>query len=421
MRYFLLTLLTIVTILTLYINIRLHTQNLSYSEEKEDIVCQLNYLESELKTNNLGHRMQMIFPEGHVFVNALYGLTWCELAACDSSESKDLKERAIKEALYAYNEIDSPKARRPFDDDIDLRNGVFYVGWKNYLLSRILLTDTTFDCHETYIKSFEIQCDAINEALNKSETPYLQSYYHQTWPADMFVTMASLSNHDKIFKSRYEPTIETWLSKVKDRLDKETMMVPHKVSSDTGETFQGARGSSTSLILRMAMEIDPDFGKEQFGLFDKKFVSKIFGLPSVREYPMGTRGSGDVDSGPVILGVGFSATIVSIGTFAIYGKESLYESEYKTINAFGFARKHENKKSYLFGKLPMADAFIAWSLASALKNRSRLNDANAVNCSWWAFHMISFSIVLLLWGIAYRKSLTKALKLIFYNRRHVTL
>ena len=106
MRYIFLTVISAITLLILYFNIGLHTQNFSREETVEDIILQLNFIENELKGNQLGAEMQAIFPEGYIFVNALYGLTYCELAQSNSSiTSSNLKEKAIKEALFAYNEM----------------------------------------------------------------------------------------------------------------------------------------------------------------------------------------------------------------------------------------------------------------------------------------------------------------------------
>jgi hypothetical protein len=403
MKYLFLIITLSLTILVISINVKLRYGNDTFEEKQTDIIHQLNFLESELKSNNLGSSMQHIFPEGLVFVNALYGLSWCELALADSSNNKKIKEKAVDEALFAYNQIDSEQAKCTFDHYLVPENGIFYFGWQNYLLSKILAVDTTFKGHESYIDSFSVHCETLKNILNQSETPYLQSYFHQAWPADMFVAMASLSNHDKVFNPKYKTTITSWLGKVKNHLDKQTQMIPHSVDPETGEQIEGSRGCSMSLILRMLAEMDSSFANQQYKRFENSFVSKTIGLPSVREYPKGTHGMGDVDSGPVIFGVGFSATINMIGTYASLGKYDLAEKQCKTIHAFGFAHDHANKKSYLFGKLPIADAFIAWGHATNMQQT-----AFSRSCKWSIeFHVISLFVILFVWMVYFRKWIIK--------------
>src|SRR5689334_4246927 len=106
MRYFFLTIISMISILLLWININLYSENYTPDEKKSDIICQLNFLSKELKEENLGLRMQQIFPEGFVFVNALYGLSWCELSLA-SPEDSSLRSKALAESLFAYNQINS--------------------------------------------------------------------------------------------------------------------------------------------------------------------------------------------------------------------------------------------------------------------------------------------------------------------------
>ncbi len=394
MRYLLLLIISFITFIILLFNFRLYAENYSYEEKKNDIIHQLNFLERELKNNSLGDEMQRIFPEGFVFVNAMYGLSWCELALCDSKD-KALHDKAISESLYAFDAINSEKGKRGFDNSLKPGYGIYYSGWRNYLLSKILSADTTAENLKAYRDSFEVRCDNIKNALRESENPYLESYTGSAWPADMFVAMASLSIHDKIFPEKYKNEINSWLLKVRSRLDPVTMMIPHEADPKTGQSIVGARGSSMCLMLRLLAETDPGFALKQYKLFKSNFVSKTFGLPSVREYPKGQNGNGDIDSGPVIFGVGFAATIVATGTFALFNDDALAEEQYKTVNAFGFSWTSGDQKKYLLGRLPIADAFIALGRATALKQ-----PGTAINPEpGWRikFNLLSLGIIAILW------------------------
>lgn len=402
-------LILILTLTILWINFKLYSGNFTANEKRTDIVLQLNFLETELKANNLGERMQEIFPEGFVFTNALYGLSWCELAVSDSINDDNLKGKALKEALFAFSEINSDKAKSIFDNHLMPENGIYYLGWNNYLLSKILLLDTNFTDYDKYKTIFINQCEIINVALKRSSSPYLQSYSGQSWPADMFVAMASIKNYDKIYNPKYEGNINKWIKDVKYRLDPKTKMIPHKVNSITGSTIEGARGSSISLIIRLLSEIDSYVAKEQYELYKTNFVTETFGLPSISEYPKRQRGEGDIDSGPVIFGVGFSGTIVSIGTFSAVGEVDLAQRQYKTINAFGLENKLKNEKKYIFGLLPIADAFIAWGRASELNS---VNLKKPTSNLWrMKFYMISIFILTVLWLLFYFKNLLVKLKI----------
>ncbi len=408
MKYIFLVIIIVISYFIISINIKLHTENFTRAEQKEDIILQLNFLESELKYNDLGSRMQKIYPEGYVFVNALYGLAWCELSQADSEDST-LKIRALNEALYAFNNLESDKAKRKFHIDLNPEYGIFYNGWKNYLLSRILRVDTVFENSEHYIKAYKSQCEIISEALRISESPYLESYNQLCWPADMCVAMASLSNFDKIFGQKYKSQIIVWLHDINERLDPGIKMIPHQVNYESGKAVQKVRGSSSVLSLRMLAEINPEYARNIYNKFDSLFVDNILGLPVVLEYPKGSDGSGDIDSGPVVFGVGFSATIAMIGTYAIFENHELADQQYKSIHALGFSTESNIQKEYLFGTFPMADAFIAWGRATDLNySRDPFNYNNPFRAI--QFHLISLFIIIILWLLYFRKAILRRIK-----------
>ncbi|GIE93174.1 hypothetical protein Ari01nite_06390 [Paractinoplanes rishiriensis] len=53
---------------------------------------------------------------------------------------------------------------------------------------------------------------------------------------------------------------------------------------------------------------------DQYVRFRGPFLAAPFGVgPAVRDYPRGVDGAGDTGSGPLLLGVSLSATVVTLG------------------------------------------------------------------------------------------------------------
>lgn len=70
-----------------------------------------------------------------------------------------------------------------------------------------------------------------------------------------------------------------------------------------------------------------------------------------------------------------------------------YQGLRNSIEAFGAAYTWQGEKKYIFGKMPMADAFIAWSNASV-----RESDIQSGN--WrWKFQLISLTVLMVLFLI----------------------
>ena len=381
---------TIVLGLLLYFNISLYhspyylkTVDGTYNQ---DVYHQLQFLKSELH-QGAGDEMQFYFPEGFMFINALYGLSWCDLLKPLNPDSPIYHE-GIEQIDWAIDQVSSQKAKNIFDPNLLLSNGAFYVGWKNYLLGSKLILQNPNDRNELEEAEFKKACSKISQAFDKSKSPFLESYSELSWPAD--ATVACLSLHDKLYPSIYPQNIENWIAKVKNNLDTITGLIPHQSDIYTGKSIAGARGSSQSLILNFLYDIDETFAKNQFEIYKGNFLVYRFGLPGIREYPLDKEGNGDIDSGPVILGIGGAASIVGQRAFFKYGEVNTYEGLRNSIEGFGLGLTIKDKKKYLFGKLPMADAFICWSNA--------IEKVNTTEKSNWrlSFQLLSFFLAILL-------------------------
>jgi hypothetical protein len=331
--------------------------------------------------------MQAIYPEGYMFLNCLYGLAWCDVLK-NFDQDKMTYSRGLAEVKSTLVKVQSDQARSIFDDELELSHGAFYSGWSNYLLGRKLeLTDR--DTTGTY--QFKTACGRIAKAI--SIHVYPESYSSMAWPADAVVCVASLALHDRLFGPTYHDVIRTWISKVKKHLDSHGL-VPHSARC-TGKPIQHARGSSQCLMLSFLKEIDPAFAAEQFALFSQKFIDSKLGLIGIREYPKGIVGFGDVDSGPVILGMGGAASIVGIRTLAIYQHEKRDELK-SGIEAFGLPVDGKTERRYFFGMLPMVDAFITWSKCAAINQ-----DSSSHSSMPFMFSATSLIVILACGGMIY--------------------
>jgi hypothetical protein len=96
------------------------------------------------------------------------------------------------------------------------------------------------------------------------------------------------------------------------------------------------------------------------GPFDRdRFVTGV----GVREYPKGVGGKGDVDSGPLILGLGLSASVVTMGAARVQ-HDPLADRLAREGDLLGLPLSGLTTKRYLFGTLPIGDAFLAWSASA---------------------------------------------------------
>lgn len=343
-------------ILILFINYKLFYSPNYQDGINTDIQKQLNFIEDEIK-NGADVEMQNLFPEGSVFLNVLYGLTYADLAV---NQNVEFKKKAIIQIDSTLKRLLSENNKSIFDRDLPVPYGVFYTGWSNLLLAKKLSLQPISERKAIDVQLYKDNCRAIIKAMNESQYPFLESYSGNVWPADNIVAMASVAEYQNIVDTCYNYEIKTWIENVKLHLSLATGLIPHSVQFNNKE-IEGARGCSQSLMLQFLFDIDSTFAKQQFDLYKIHFLTSRFTLPAICEYPKGVDKEGDVDSGPVIWGIGGAASIVAIRTFCKFGDYKTAIAIRNSVELFGVSQTNDHSKKYIFGVLPMADVFIAWS------------------------------------------------------------
>jgi hypothetical protein len=184
--------------------------------------------------------------------------------------------------------------------------------------------------------------------------------------------------------------IARWLAKVKAHTDVDGC-IPHAWDPITDMAVESARGSSQGLMNCFLPVIDSLLARDQYERYCDRFLDVSFGVPIVREYPKGQNGSGDVDSGPVIFGAGSSATIVGAGACRANRDWSHAQAVDASIEGFGLPIGNERER-YLFGQLPIADLFIAWT-----RSMDSAGATQPATVHFTAFHAWSVLLAVLLW------------------------
>ena len=311
------------------------------------VVKQLAFLRAEIE-GGADHAAQQQFPEGYFFLNALYGLTWVQVGLADPARSAD----AAAEARWALDRLKSPDGTAAFDASLRPRYGVFYAGWTNWLRGGLIALQHSEAAELDEFTSASVE---LATAFRTAKTPFLEAYPGQAWPVDSAVAIASLRLHDDLVAPRFGRIATNWVAAAKTELDPATGLLPHQVAPMT----TGARATSQSMIQRFLVEIDPAFARAQYEIFRDRFVGGI----GVREYPDGVDGVADVDSGPLILGVSLSATVVTMGAARVQ-HDPLADRLGREGDLLGLPISGPKTKRYMFGALPIGDAFLAWSASA---------------------------------------------------------
>ncbi len=377
--------------------VRLHTPSpldRTGSAIAQDALPRLAYLRGALR-DGAGEDMQQLFPEGYFFTSVLYGLTWIDVGV----RSPGHRDQALREARWAAARLDSPAGLAPFDATANPPRGVFHAGWSTWLRGGIVRLAGA-DARADERRELAARAGALADAFSASRTPFLAAYPQQSWPVDSVVAIAALRLTDRALgQHRHDAVVQRWRTLARQRLDPRTGLLPHRTDPATGAPLEGARASSQSVLLRFLHDVDPAWAVGQYRTFRAEFTSGVLGIPGVREYPRGVDAGGDVDSGPLILGMSASASAVALGDAVVFGDRGWARQLTGLAEATGMAMEAGGERRYLGGALPVGDAFLAWSLA-ARPWISPPHQARGSEGPWrWPWYAATAAVLVPLWAL----------------------
>lgn len=311
--------------------------------------AQVRHLEESIDDGS-PEEMQRLFPEGFFFMHALTGMSAAGTKAADAGR--------IRDHLSA---LDSPESTRVFGGGMVPEHGIFHAGWTLVLAADLHAVDPS----EANARDLRRRAEIVDRALAGSRTGFLEGYPDQYWPCDSVVAAAGLTRAaNALGQLEWLDTVQTWRDRIRQQLDPATGLLPHRVDAE-GLLVDGARGSSQSIIQTFMPDVDASLDgavdREQWRRFTDQFVDRQAGLTGVREHPRGSDGAGDVDSGPLILGVSASASAVTLAAARRVGDDDLAIALDREAELLGLPWALGERRFYAAGRLPVGDAFIAFA------------------------------------------------------------
>ena len=139
------------------------------------------------------------------------------------------------------------------------------------------------------------------------------------WPADQAVTLASLGRYDAAHGTTLlQAPLDGWREVMRRHLDATTGL-PRSELTGKGPGAKYPRGCAQSYLTRYLGEVDAELAAKWWDGYREHFLVRIGGVVGFREWPRGVERKGDVDSGPIILGIGKAASAFAIAAAKVQG------------------------------------------------------------------------------------------------------
>lgn len=210
--------------------------------------------------------------------------------------------------------------RRKYGSDIAARlagneGSVALLGYGGLALAlhRSLVPDSRF------IATEQAWAEALDRRFARGRL--VETYPGETYPVDNCAGIAALAVHDRTTGEDHSASLRRALAAIERARDPTTGLLHQSTSAD-GAPHDAPRGSGTFLAAWFLVEADPSLARALYEKGRDALGGALFGFLAMREYVPGHAGTGDMDSGPLVLGYSISATGFALGGAAAFGDEA---------------------------------------------------------------------------------------------------
>ena len=262
-------------------------------------------------------------------------------------------ERAIDGAMSdASREFDTAAwGHDPLDDVGTGRAHAAYLGY----LSLALAIHRYLEPESKYAVQHDAIVAHLARRLSQSPIGLAETYPGEVYPVDNAAFIGSLGPYDAATGSDHGALVGAFVARLFERHVDESGLVIQAVSPRTGAARDEARGSGTALAAWFLSFVDRDASALLFDAMRGELRREGAGLVAMREYPVGATGGGDIDSGPIFLGLGVSSTGFALGVSRAHADRDTFTGIWALTCLFGAPVSRDGAQRFAMGG-PIGDA-----------------------------------------------------------------
>ncbi|MFT3783653.1 MAG: hypothetical protein QM790_16695 [Nibricoccus sp.] len=229
-----------------------------------------------------------------------------------------------------------------------------YLGYLNLVLTlhRRIVPQSRFADLNNRISA------ALARRVRESAAGILYTYPGEAYPIDNASVLASLLMHEKYFGGAHADVTIAMRKHFQDTWrEKKSGLLFQAIDGRNGEPYDEPRASGTALAAYFISFVDAETARLLFESLKASCAGSFLGFGFMREYPPGIEGRGDIDSGPVILGISPSATGFSIASARALGDRRLFVQLYRLAHLTGAPIARNGRQQFVTGG-PLGNAIL---------------------------------------------------------------
>jgi hypothetical protein len=218
-------------------------------------------------------------------------------------------------------------------EHLESDHGHVYLGYIDLALGMLRQTNPNMD--PALVSLHDRLTDALARRLAAAPHALIETFPGVTFPADVASAVGAIGLHASVTGTDRRALLDAWGRAFRSCcVDPSTGFVYQTVDPRTGRPSGAPRGSGTALVVYFLSFADRALARELDDAVARGGVASFLGFGGVLEYPGGA-GAGDIDSGPVVLGVSVAASGFGLAGARMFRDEARFRALYRTAYLFG--------------------------------------------------------------------------------------
>ena len=253
--------------------------------------------------------------------------------------------------------LDALASTRALPGSSQDRGHVAYLGYAGLALGlhRLVVPVSRFDTVHDAIAA------TLARRFARAPNGFVETYPGEVYPVDNAAGLGALALHAKAVHAPPCPGLTRGLDALRARaVQPATGLLAQSVSALDAAPGDPGRGSGTALASYFLAFADPSLSAALYHAMHRELFRTAIGFGAILEHPTSSAEHAwraDVDSGPVFLGLGVSATGFAIGASRANDDRDSFVALYATAHLFGAPFDEGNVRTYATGG-PLGDAIL---------------------------------------------------------------
>lgn len=214
--------------------------------------------------------------------------------------------------------------------------GDAWLGWPALALSMLRLVHPETPHAAVHDRIVE----ALARRLAAAPHGLIETYPGHSFPTDVAACAAAVALYDRATRADHSVMLRAWTQTYESAwVDSKSGYLWQQGDWQTGDHRDAPRGSGTAVGAYFLSFVDEALTAKLTDAL-ARHERTVLGFGAIREYPGGVTGKGDIDSGPVILGVSIAATGFTLGAARATGRDALFVDLFRTVDLFGAPASH---------------------------------------------------------------------------------